>query len=164
MYRIPQDNITVILFSNAGDSPLEQMFRGITDILYDRTPVHPKVSIAEIVDVETKKNGIEGAVQLYKELRRKESSSWDFGERELNTLGYRYLRAGLVREAVEIFKLNVEAYPESANLFDSYGEGLASLGHIDEAIRAYERALALDSKTPNAKRIIAKLRAERGKE
>jgi CubicO group peptidase (beta-lactamase class C family) len=163
IYRIPQDMVTVIILSNTGDSPLEQMFKGVTDVLYDRVPVYPKRSIAEAVDAEFRVNGIEKAVQLYRELRSKEPSSWDFGERELNALGYRYLRGGAGREAVQLFKLNVEAYPNVANLFDSYGEGLAAIGRIDDAIMAYEKALALDPGTPNAKTMIEKLKAQRSK-
>jgi hypothetical protein len=52
----------------------------------------------------------------------------DFSEPELNTLGYELLGAGRVAEAVEIFKLNVEMFPEAFNAYDSLGEAYAAAG------------------------------------
>jgi len=80
-------------------------------------------------------------------------------ETQLNALGYQLLGMKKVREAIEIFKLNVETYPQSANVYDSLGEA-----YINEdkqlAIRAYQRAVELNPQNTNAVEMLKKLRAQ----
>ena len=66
------------------------------------------------------------------------------------------LDAGWKKEAVEIFKLFVENFPNSANAHDSLGDGLEAIGNKQGAIRSAERALEL---LPNDKSL-----DERGRE
>jgi tetratricopeptide (TPR) repeat protein len=65
-----------------------------------------------------------------------------------------------VREAIEIFKLNVEAYPESANVYDSLGEAYIVNGDKQLAIRNYQRAVELNPQNTNAIEMLKKLRAQ----
>jgi len=67
-------------------------------------------------------------------------------ERVVNELGYQYLRTGSSDMAVTAFRFNVEQYPESANAWDSLGEGLERLGKRDEALASYRKAVALGEK------------------
>lgn len=63
---------------------------------------------------------------------------------QVNRLGYRFVRASRIDAALTIFRFNVDRHPDYANGFDSLGETLARVGRTEEAIAAYERALALD--------------------
>ncbi|HVE57351.1 MAG TPA: tetratricopeptide repeat protein [Pyrinomonadaceae bacterium] len=65
-------------------------------------------------------------------------------EAAMNRFGYALLQAKRVADALEVFKLNVEAYPNSANVYDSLGDALQAAGKKDEAIKAYEKALSID--------------------
>ena len=43
-------------------------------------------------------------------------------ESKINSYGYRFLnRMNDIDKALEFFKKNVENYPQSANVYDSYG-------------------------------------------
>jgi predicted Zn-dependent protease len=77
----------------------------------------------------------------------------------LNLLGYRLLSVGQVSAAVAIFRRNVEAYPNSANVYDSLGEACAAAGDTSGAIANYRRSLALDPTNRNAVRMLARLGA-----
>jgi len=77
----------------------------------------------------------------------------------VNQAGYSLLRRGDSAPALEVFKLNAEEYPQSANAHDSLGEGYAANGDVAAAIRSYERSLELNPRNTNA---TAKLRALRG--
>jgi len=140
-YRIPEDGYCVLIISNTGDSPLEKMFTGITDVLYGRTPVFPKPSLS----MEVKKNyetaGIEKAISYGKSLLILNSSEWDTAENELNAFGYQLLNSNLQKDAIKIFQWNTELHPESWNVWDSYGEALISVGKKQEAIKAYLKSL-----------------------
>ncbi|HEX7833311.1 MAG TPA: alpha/beta hydrolase-fold protein [Thermoanaerobaculia bacterium] len=57
-----------------------------------------------------------------------------------NAIGYRLLAAGLNADAVTVLRKNTEAYPQSANVYDSLGEALEKSGKIAEARMNYERA------------------------
>ncbi|MET0635312.1 MAG: tetratricopeptide repeat protein [Chitinophagaceae bacterium] len=66
-----------------------------------------------------------------------------------------------IRDALEIFKLNVYLYPASANAFDSLGEIYEELGNSPLAIENYERSLKLNPQNKNAEQRLKKLRANR---
>jgi len=80
-------------------------------------------------------------------------------EEVLNRLGYRLLSVGQVSAAVAILRRNVEAYPNSANVYDSLGEACAAAGDTSGAIANYRRSLALDPTNRNAVRMLARLGA-----
>lgn len=65
-------------------------------------------------------------------------------EAQVNAMGYTYLfQRGDAAKAVELFRRNVKDHPESWNAHDSLGEGLAALGKTSDAVKAYEKALAM---------------------
>jgi dienelactone hydrolase len=102
-------------------------------------------------------DGIEAAVQNYRELRRQNPLFYDFGERELNNLGYEMLFSNRPKEAVELFKLNSEMYPQSSNAFDSLGEAYAAVKDRESAIKNYRKALELNPQNSNAAEALKKL-------
>jgi predicted alpha/beta superfamily hydrolase len=63
-----------------------------------------------------------------------------------NVIGYRLLQAGLRREAIEVFKANVESYPQSANVYDSLAEAYEGSGELALARENYARAAELGKK------------------
>jgi tetratricopeptide (TPR) repeat protein len=106
----------------------------------------PKGSIVELLLKTTVERNVAAAVAQYRELRAKEPREYDFSEPELNTLGYQLLRMKKVGEAIEIFKLNVEAHPQAPNTYDSLGEAYLALGDTGQAIKNYKRSVELDPK------------------
>ena len=61
-------------------------------------------------------------------------------EADINNAGYVYLFNNHVDEALELFKLNVERFPESWNPYDSLGEAYQNKGDTANAIKYYEMA------------------------
>ncbi|MCP4661561.1 MAG: alpha/beta fold hydrolase [bacterium] len=103
---------------------------------------------------------VSAAVARYDEVTKDHPDLVLFGERRMNTLGYQLLRAGEIDGAVELFRLNVRAWPESANVLDSLGEGLLRLGQREAAIASYRKSLELDPNNTNATRILRLLDLE----
>ena len=97
-----------------------------------------------------RERGAEAAVAQYRELRKSQPNRYDFAEPELNALGYELLFTGRVKEAVEIFKLNVEMYPQGFNTYDSLAEGYLAAGARELAIKNYRRSLELNPQNANA--------------
>jgi CubicO group peptidase (beta-lactamase class C family) len=74
----------------------------------------------------------------------------NFDETELNAWGYQLLKQEKLSEALAIFKLNVDLYPKSANVYDSLAEVLEIAGHKNEALLHYKKSLSLDPENRNA--------------
>ncbi|MBC2845058.1 amidohydrolase family protein [Winogradskyella flava] len=75
-------------------------------------------------------------------------------EDELNGLGYLYLQSDRIKEAIAIFEMNISAFPESSNVYDSLGEAYLEAGHKALAKKNYEKSLALDPDNDNAKTVL----------
>ena len=88
------------------------------------------------------------------------SDEYDFREAQLNMLGYILLRNQMIKEAVEIFKLNTEAYPESANVYDSLAEGYLANGNTRLAEENYQKSLELNPDNQNAREMLNKLKSK----
>ena len=58
-------------------------------------------------------------------------------------LGYGFLTAGRVDDALAVFKWNVTAYPTSANAWDSYGEACSANDDVEQALACYRKAVEL---------------------
>jgi tetratricopeptide (TPR) repeat protein len=79
-------------------------------------------------------------------------------ESELNACGYVLMAQGNVKEAVTVFRINANLFPQSTNCWDSLGEAYAKAGQKDKAFQAYEYVLELDPKNENAKAQLLKLK------
>jgi hypothetical protein len=48
-----------------------------------------------------------------------------------------------VKGAIQVFQLNVDAYPTSANTYDSLSDAQLAAGNREESLRLAEKALSL---------------------
>lgn len=80
-------------------------------------------------------------------------------ERAVNTLGYRSLRNGDVEEAIRVFTLNTEHFPEAFNTWDSLAEAYMVRGDDELAIRYYRKSLELNPSNDNARAMIDRIRS-----
>ncbi len=78
-------------------------------------------------------------------------------EGDLNRLGYELMRHGDLEAAIGIFRLNVVAYPRSANVYDSLAEAYMNHGDTELAVENYKKSLELNSGNTNAVEMIKKL-------
>ena len=147
--RLPENKQLVVLLNNTDSAPLNKIYTGIKNILYDQPFEQPEKSlINEVVDRIDQK-GIDAGISFYKEKEKADPAN-KIAEAPLNALGYYFMRSGRLDDAVKIFKLNMEEYPESFNVYDSYAEALMNKGDNEGAIVNYKKSIALDSHNKNA--------------
>jgi CubicO group peptidase (beta-lactamase class C family) len=147
-YIIPDKGQVVILFSNAGGAPLNEMTEKIISILNGGTAMPPKQSLTLQVYQTIAKQGIEPAVKQFPEWM-KDNTHYTLVEREMNQLGYEYLENHKTAEALAVLKMNVDAFPKSYNVYDSYAEALLAAGDKEGAISNYKQSLALNPRNQN---------------
>jgi cytochrome c-type biogenesis protein CcmH/NrfG len=63
-----------------------------------------------------------------------------------------------VAGAIQVFKLNADTFPESANVWDSLAEAYMKSGDPKNAQLNYEKALTIDPTNQNAKEMLNKLK------
>ncbi len=144
IFRLIDARHLVILFNNTGPARLPEMSQNIAHILYGKPFDPPKKSLAEaLMKIIVEKNA-DAAVAEYRRLKTTQAGAYDFGESELNTLGYQLLGMKKVKDAIAIFKLNIEAYPEAFNPYDSLGEAYMINGDKELAIKNYAKSLELN--------------------
>jgi CubicO group peptidase (beta-lactamase class C family) len=158
--RLIDDKHLIVLCNNTGTTRLREMVRGIAGILYDKPYDAPKKSIADVLLATIKEKSIEAAIEQYHNYKENHPDLYDFGESELNNLGYQLLRTDYIGEAIEIFKLNVEVFPDAYNPYDSLGEAYMVKGEKELAIKNYAKSLVLN---PNNTGAIEKLKKITGK-
>ncbi len=115
-------------------------------------------SIAEPLSYTIMEKGIEAAIEQYYILQDAQADAYNFGENELNMLGYQLLWREMFDAAIEVFKLNVHVYPQSANPYDSLGEAYMLGGDTARALENYEMALTLNPDMPSAIAALEKLK------
>ena len=68
------------------------------------------------------------------------------------------MQEGKVAEAIVIFKLNTELYPQSSNVYDSLGEAYMAKGDSEAAAANYKKSLELNPGNKNAVNMLKKLK------
>ena len=156
--RFPSERVTVIVLSNNQDVVPYKLANDLSAIVFGAPYKLPVLAVSEVLAATIEQKGIAAALQQYRELKRTRPDNYDFSEPVLDRLGYDLLRSQKVKEAIEIFKLNVEMFPQAFNVYDSLGEAYMVNGDKELAIKNYEKALELNPQNTNSVNMLKKLR------
>lgn len=157
----PVSNDGFIVFTNGGAG-------NISDLVFCRwitwksgsnpwDACNPNLSIASKMKQIIDEKGIEDITAAYMTLKKEQSDEYDFSEGQLNDLGYYYMSREEFEKAFAIFKLNIEAFPYTFNVYDSYGEVLLAQGNKEEAIENYKKSVQLNPDNDNGIKVLKDL-------
>lgn len=159
--RFPAEKGLIVMLDNtASGGNIDRLSSELSKILYDRPYDMPKLTIVELLAKTIAEKGLAAGIAQYQELKTKQSNVYDFSEGELNRLGYQLLQGRKHDEAIQIFKLNVEAYPQAFNTYDSLGEAYMAAGNKDLAIANYKKSLELNPKNDNGAAMLKRLESK----
>jgi dienelactone hydrolase len=107
-----------------------------------------------ILDVLDQPGGAAKVAGMLEEARRRDPNAQVFPEDAANYMGYERLSSGDAKGAIEILKLNVVAYPNSPNAYDSLSDAYLAAGKKDLARQNAKKVLELlpSDKTDNKER------------
>lgn len=114
--------------------------------------------IKEHIEHHIKRNSIASGINELKSILKNRRSEYTINENELNGLGYSLIASSNIDAALEVFKVYVQTYSESANAYDSLGETYMNSGDTKNAIVNYEKSLELNPANNNAKEMLKKLK------
>ncbi|MEO1587034.1 MAG: serine hydrolase [Bacteroidota bacterium] len=83
-------------------------------------------------------------------------------ENILNSLGYALRRSGRLQDAIRIFQVNVETYPNSSNVYDSLGEAYLADEQLALALVNYRKALERNPGNPYVQGMIKQIEEKMG--
>lgn len=79
----------------------------------------------------------------------------------VNRLGYAAMGQKNLKLAETYFQMNIDAYPESSNVYDSMGELMLNKGDTVQAVQLYKKSLELDPNNTNASKVIEDILAKK---
>jgi tetratricopeptide (TPR) repeat protein len=162
-YRYVDEGTTIIVLTNKSNG-FQDAGREISRALFDPT-YRPVVPIA---DNEANRSFTDHVIALAAQ-QGIGAGAREFGERKpgvhllegrVNSKGYELLTGGNAKQAISVFKLNVLAFPGSANAYDSLGEAYMVAGDTTVAIENYRKSLALDPGNANAEEVLKRLKGK----
>lgn len=106
---------------------------------------------------ENSKPRMAEVLKTFDELKKKKFKDLYLNEAELNAMGYSLIKK-FPNEAVEVFKMNVQLFPKSFNVYDSLGEAYMTIGDNKLAIKNYEKSLKLNPQNTAATENIKKMK------
>lgn len=150
----PDDDLAVVVLTNLAGSYPEDF---IEEIAGCYNPNIIKADPLTYLRTNLKKIGFDKAVDFVKK-EKQENSEFNPQESELNDWAYRMLNKNQLKEATEIFKLNVYLFPDSWNAYDSYGEILLKMNDKNKAIEMYRKSIDLNPSNENGKKILENMK------
>jgi hypothetical protein len=121
-----------------------------------RTTIPGEEEFIHIIKTE----GISRAMEIFRRVKKDHPEVSLFRRETMNNLGWELESSGNLKEAIEVFKLNIEAYPHHFDPYDSYAEAVmlrGTPGDIDLALVNYRKSIELNPKNLNAARGITVL-------
>ncbi|MCF8262458.1 MAG: serine hydrolase [Melioribacteraceae bacterium] len=156
LYEILRDRISVVVFANMDEVVAENLGAGILDIIRNKIPDQPSLPAEQAVYNAYEQHGINYIKTNWEKLTKNWHPS-DPKDMILNQMGYEFLFDENVNDALKIFELNTELFPEIANCWDSYGEALLKSGDKHASLKAYKKALSINPNMESAKNKIMEL-------
>jgi hypothetical protein len=116
---------------------------------------HPKDPAITTIKQIINEAGIDAAIKKFNTI--KASNKFYFQEDAFNALGYKFIGQKKIKDAISIFKMNVEIFPKSANAYDSLGESYMNNNEKELAIKNFKKSLELNPNNQNAIKMLKKL-------
>jgi tetratricopeptide (TPR) repeat protein len=155
----------IVIFTNSGNGLgiIPDIVRATFDTrlpAFDWLHYDPYNSPARVLFHSILTQGAVPALARYRETRGSAPKSEILSEAQMNSVGYWLLQKGKSADAVDVFKQNVTDHPQSANAYDSLGEGFMKLGDKEQAIKSYRKSLELNPENTNAGQMLKTLGAK----
>jgi len=101
--------------------------------------------------------GADDVLRILRRIRGEDAQLLPPLEATVNLRAYQLLQGGRPDDALALFQVNVEIFPNSWNAYDSLGEAYVAKGQTEFAVRAYEKSLELNPANDNGRNALKRL-------
>ncbi len=116
-----------------------------------------KKSVTLILENIITESGIDAAIEKYNEIKSLNSSEYFIEEYAMQNFGYKLLNNMEVEYAIEIFKLNVETFPNSWKVYNSLGDAYMKNRNFSLAIVNFKKSIKLNPDNKHGKEMLLRL-------
>jgi tetratricopeptide (TPR) repeat protein len=127
------------------------------NILYDEPFQLPRRPIFPVLLETVLNEDVSMAVEQYTTMKSEHEAEFEFSEDQLNMLGYQLLELERYDDAIVIFTLNVDSYPDEFNTYDSLGEAYFLAGEKVLALENLKKSLDLNPDNSHAEDLIRQI-------
>ena len=149
----PTEDLYIVYATNANSSKVEGIAKIVEKMILDRdySPKPIKDNIYSFMMNYIKQHPTDQSNELLILLQENYADEFTNSE-AINILGNIILRSNEKLDwAIELFKMNVQLYPEDGNLWDSLGDGYRANNLKEDAIKSYQKAIELGYKDSQKK-------------
>ncbi|NIN01080.1 MAG: MBL fold metallo-hydrolase [candidate division Zixibacteria bacterium] len=137
-----------------GTTTSDQWIRYIANAVQNKKPKNPA---AVELYYALKEGGADSAVSAWHQLKKNRPDQYSFSEAQLVIFGYYLLEKDKIQDAIKIFQLYIDEFPESWNAYDSMGEAHMMNNDKEQARKYYRKSLELNPDNTNAEEMLRKL-------
>ncbi|MTI32149.1 serine hydrolase domain-containing protein [Xanthovirga aplysinae] len=142
-----EEDVVIIYATNSGSPEVERIAYTVEKMIFDENyqagPIkkNPYFFVFDF----TKANPPKKAKELLTLIKKEHSQDFE-NSKVLNRIGYIIIEAKNDLDwAIELFKLNVQLFPDEGNVWDSLGDGYLANGQKEEAIESFKKAVELNN-------------------
>ena len=133
---LPEEGLGVVVLANTLPAPVNQIREAALDVLLGYEPQMPKPPVIVPLSSILRQQGVQAALQAYRDLQAQQPDRYDFDAGQFHLLGDVLLSIRREREAQHVLQLGIAVDPEAAD-----GYALLALAYVKNG----EDALALES-------------------
>ncbi|RAJ83630.1 CubicO group peptidase (beta-lactamase class C family) [Chitinophaga dinghuensis] len=149
----PEDHLGIVVLTNLNGGTPEDFIDEIAGVFNPAIPLSDPVTYLRM-KLDTV--GYSHAMEIYQQAK-KSIPAFQPGENDLNDWAYRMMAQGKLKNALAIFQLNTYLYPDSWNVYDSYGEALLKDGQQPAAEKMYRKSVELNPQNSHGKAVLEQL-------
>ena len=151
MMHFVADKHMVVVLDNTGQFRfLRPMIISVANILYDKPYETAKLQVGELVLKVANEKDVQTAIKQYRDLKASGTKDYDFSQGQLPSAAFQLLRSNRAKDAIELFKLNIEMVPQASKTYENLAEAYVATGEKDSAITNYKKSIELDPKNTSA--------------
>ncbi|GHA72182.1 hypothetical protein GCM10007067_05810 [Lysobacter bugurensis] len=145
------DAAAVQLTNNGEDDSVEQVRDAVEHILAGGAPSPVLEPAHRALSERLDRDSLQSVEQWLDTELAARPARYDFGEKQVNQLGYHLLKRKMADKAVLVFRANTRAHPASTNTYDSLADAHLAKGDRSQALQALRQILQLDPGSSSAK-------------
>jgi CubicO group peptidase (beta-lactamase class C family) len=155
LFIYPQDDLTIVVLTNLMGGAPDHFIDDIAGFYVKDMQKQNGFGLPKDIKAlyfQLEKQGYNNALGIVT------SQNMQLAESDVNDFGYWLVEQNKLIQALEVFKLNTQLYPKSANTYDSLAETHWRLGNIQTAVAGYQKVLEIQPKNRNAINQLEKLK------